>query len=347
MEQELGAARPGWRRRGVLTAGFAGVAAVAAGSAAWMVRRPEATAAAPALPLNTAKITRQTLVDQRTVPGRLAYGAEHQVETPLEGIITWLPEVGSVVERGKVLLRINDLPVLLFFGEIPAYRELTTALKGNDVTQFEQNLKALGYSRFSESAVRRWQEDLGLQASGVVELGRVFYAPGPVRIAGHELVVGQRVSGAVLTFTATARMVTAELKAHEHELAKKGTQVSVALPSGKVVLGKVMAIRPVRDQGEPGQAAGLEVDVSLVDPESVSGVDDGPVNVRLVAGERKDVLVVPVGALLALAEGGFGLEIIDGASSRVVAVEAGLFANGSVEVSGPAIAEGMTVGMAQ
>ena len=87
--------------------------------------------------------------------------------------------------------------------------------------------------------------------------------------------------------------------------------------------------------------------MSLIDPESVSGVDDGPVNVRLVVGERKDVLVVPVGALLALAEGGFGLEIIDGVSSRVVAVEAGLFASGNVEVSGPAIAEGMTVGMAQ
>jgi hypothetical protein len=142
-------------------------------------------------------------------------------------------------------------------------------------------------------------------------------------------------------------MVTAELKAHERELAKKGSQVSVALPSGKVVLGQVMAIRPVPNQAEQGQPQGLEADVSLVDPESVSGIDDGPVTVRLIAGERRDVLVVPVGALLALAEGGFGLEIIDGASSRVVAVEAGLFANGNVEVSGPAIAEGMTVGMAQ
>ena len=41
------------------------------------------------------------------------------------------------------------------------------------------------------------------------------------------------------------------------------------------------------------------------------------------------------------------ISAFDGASTRVVAVEAGLFASGNVEVSGPAIAEGMTIGMAQ
>ena len=115
-------ARPRWRRRGVLAIGFAGVAAAAAGSAAWIARRPEATAAAPAVPLNTAKITRQTLVDQRTVPGRLAYGAEFRVETPLEGIITWLPEVGSVVDRGKASVahqRSAGAPVLRRAARLP------------------------------------------------------------------------------------------------------------------------------------------------------------------------------------------------------------------------------------
>ena len=80
MEQEMGA-RPTWRRRGMLAAAFAGVAVAAAGSAAaWVAGRPKATTAGPQLPLTTAKILRQTLVDQRTFPGRLAYGAERQVE---------------------------------------------------------------------------------------------------------------------------------------------------------------------------------------------------------------------------------------------------------------------------
>jgi hypothetical protein len=66
------------------------------------------------------------------------------------------------------------------------------------------------------------------------------------------------------------------------------------------------------------------------------------------ARERKGVLVVPVGALVALAEGGFGLQVIEaGGANRYLAVTTGLFANGKVEVEGAGLAEGMAVGMAQ
>ena len=54
---------------------------------------------------------------------------------------------------------------------------------------------------------------------------------------------------------------------------------------------------------------------------------------------------MPVAALLALAEGGYGLEIIEGSGSRIVAVETGLFADGRVEVSGDGVSQGATVGM--
>ena len=57
--------------------------------------------------------------------------------------------------------------------------------------------------------------------------------------------------------------------------------------------------------------------------------------------------VVPVGALLALAEGGYGLQVVGGGTPGVIAVTTGLFADGRVEVSGPDLREGMTVGMAR
>ena len=66
--------------------------------------------------------------------------------------------------------------------------------------------------------------------------------------------------------------------------------------------------------------------------------------VRYVVRERKDVLAVPVAALLALAEGGYGLEVVEGGSSRIVAVELGLVSDGQVEVTGDVQAD-MIIGM--
>ena len=69
------------------------------------------------------------------------------------------------------------------------------------------------------------------------------------------------------------------------------------------------------------------------------------VTVRYVARQRPDVLTVPVNALLALSEGGYGLEVVSDSTATVVAVEVGMFADGRVEVAGPGLAEGTTVGV--
>jgi hypothetical protein len=63
--------------------------------------------------------------------------------------------------------------------------------------------------------------------------------------------------------------------------------------------------------------------------------------------QRADVLAVPVTALLALSEGGFGVEVIkpDGTTS-IVAVDTGMFADGQVEINGEGIGEGTVVGAA-
>src|SRR6185437_15579526 len=109
-------------------------------------------------------------------------------------------------------------------------------------------------------------------------------------------------------FTGTARLVTATIKDYERQLAKLGTKVTIALPSGKEVPGTVTAVNtPADDQAAPEPEPTLEVVVAVDDPTQVDGLDDGPAQVQFVAEERKDVLVVQVGALLALAEGGYGV----------------------------------------
>jgi len=371
-----------WRNRLIIMVG-AGLGLTALIVAGAMLRRPAADAPARERP-DTTTITRQTLVDVTTVDGTLAYGPEQPIESRLTGTVTALPAIGATLDRGKVLFRIDDKPVVLLIGTLPAYRTLTAghaaagagkgtgpssgpggeseaavpATTGADVKEFETNLKALGYTGFTvdeqfsqqtAAAVRRWQQDLGLPPTGVVELGRVLYAPAPLRVTKLKSALGAVPNGPVLSCTSTVRLVTAKVPEHDQSLAKVGTKVTVALPTGTEVPGRVQSVRtPDSDQTTTDQEPTLEAVVGLDHPAAVRDLDDGPARVRFVAQERKDVLAVPVGALLALAEGGYGLEAIDDrGGSRILPVSTGLFADGKVEVSGPDIRAAMTVGMAK
>jgi hypothetical protein len=79
--------------------------------------------------------------------------------------------------------------------------------------------------------------------------------------------------------------------------------------------------------------------VTLDPTAGAAGLDAAPVDVQLTRDAATGVLAVPVRALLALAEGGYALEVVDGATTRLVGVETGAFADGYVEVTGD-IADG-------
>jgi multidrug efflux pump subunit AcrA (membrane-fusion protein) len=66
--------------------------------------------------------------------------------------------------------------------------------------------------------------------------------------------------------------------------------------------------------------------------------------VRISLEIRHDRVYEPH-ALLALRKGGFGVEVVDGARTRIVPVRTGMFAAGQVEVSGKGIVAGMRVGV--
>jgi hypothetical protein len=53
-----------------------------------------------------------------------------------------------------------------------------------------------------------------------------------------------------------------------------------------------------------------------------------------------------VNALLALAGGGYAVQVVTGKTSHLVAVTAGMYSNNLVQVSGPGIAVGMRVEVA-
>jgi len=198
--------------------------------------------------------------------------------------------------------------------------------------------------------VKRWQERLGLTRTGVVEAHRVVFAPAPVRVAQRLVRLGASATGDVLAVTGGVRVVTVAASPGETTWATVGTAVTIGLPGGDTTSGRVSAVdlRP----GEGTDAAEtVEVTIAVADQRRLDGLektvrlDAAPVRVTYVVSRRTDVLTVPVTALLALAEGGYGLEVVTGTGSRIVAVEVGLFADGRVEVSGSDLAEGLTVGL--
>jgi peptidoglycan hydrolase-like protein with peptidoglycan-binding domain len=334
----------------------------------------EEPAADSSLPPATAKVRRTTLVETKTVPGTLGYGEPVPVNATGPGVLTWIAPVGSTVKRGEALFKVDERPVVALYGSLPPYRTLGPGTKGRDVRQLERNLAALGYTGFTvddtytsstANAVRRWQANLRLPQTGTVEPGPVLFTPGPVRIAGHSARVGTigREAGEggvpVLSYTATGRLVTVQLEVADRPLAVKGRTVTVTIPGLRPVRGTIAQVgTAITTQGaapEEGAApqstnaatadAVVEVTVAIANQKALGSLDAAPVDVDFVSSKREGVLAVPVVALLALPKGGFGVEVVDGAKTRIVPVKTGMFAAGQVEVSGKGIAAGMRVGV--
>ncbi|MEV6109612.1 peptidoglycan-binding domain-containing protein [Streptomyces sp. NPDC051940] len=340
----------------VATGGAVTVAALGLGGGS-----PSGDGADGGLPPKTAGVTRQTLQDIQTADGELGYGTTTDVASRLAGTLTRVPASGTKVTRGQALYEVDDRPVLLLYGKLPAYRALGRGDEGDDVRQLERNLAALGYTGFTvdeeftyltEQAVKAWQEDLGLPETGALELGRVQYAPRAVRVDSTEAKTGDTTGPGqkVLAYTGTDKSVTAELNTADQRLARKGATVRVLFPDGTAVKGVVAGVTTVLHPADQQTEAETKVEVVVrfadaAGRKAARGFDQAGVHVEFTAGERENVLTVPVAALLALAEGGFGVEVVEGTESRYVPVTTGLFANGRVEVSGDGIAEGTKVGM--
>lgn len=152
----------------------------------------------------TAEVTSRTLTESSTAGGTLGYGSTLELYDRLSGTFTWLPAVGAVIARGGTLFRVNNLPVALMYGPVPAYRTLKEGVsKGPDVAELNENLTALGYDPYgaitagevfgeaTAAAVRRWQKAEGLSETGAVELGRIIFAPGARRVTAVKVALGQ------------------------------------------------------------------------------------------------------------------------------------------------------------
>src|SRR5215211_4059699 len=216
---------------------------------------------ADALPPATATVVRATLTETTTVDGTLGYGPAVALTNRLSGTVTGTAPGGAVVERGQPLYSVHQRPVVLLYGPVPAYRPLQPGVAGDDVRQLEENLRELGYTGFTvdgaytaatAGAVARWQRDLRLPQTGVVELGTVAYLSGPVRIADIELRPGQTASPdvTVLSYTGTVRTVTAAVEASQLPMVGEGAGATVTLPGRSQVPATVVSVGRVATPGD-------------------------------------------------------------------------------------------------
>ncbi|MFG2294517.1 peptidoglycan-binding protein [Streptomyces sp. NPDC048603] len=362
-------ARPGRRRHRTrrptkVTAAVLVLAAAGAGTVAVLAPDRSGSAggkAADGLPPATVEVLRQTLTDTRSADARLGFGTERTAFGRLPGTLTRLPGPGTEINRGQALYAVDNQPVVVLYGSLLAYRALAKGSEGPDVRQLEENLSALGYSGFTPDeeytgatakAVRRWQDDLGLKKTGTVEPGSVVFTADAIRVAGLKAEPGEQTGPgrSVLTYTGTARAVTAELDSSDRRLAEQGGPVKVTLPDGAVVGGTITEVSTVSKPAEGQKKAETKLRVIVVPAgaearEAVRAYDEAGVHVAFTADTRENVLTVPVSALLALAEGGFGVELVKGTTSAYLPVTTGLFAEGRVEISGSGISQGVRVGV--
>jgi hypothetical protein len=349
-------------RRSSAVVGLLAAAALIGGGIAFATLRPrpKPVAAAADPTVTTTTVRKVDLSDTRTVGGTLGYGRSHAVKGTGSGIVTKLPSTGTRVSRGRVLYRVNNQPVVVLYGDTPLFRPIGTAgLTGPDVLELRRNLTALGYHSdaphgdVSEAsllaALKRWQKDLGLPVPGMLQPGQAVVVSGPGRISAVTAQLGDPVEEPLFSISSTTKLVTLAMSPADAGALHTGMAVSITLPNGKVVPGKVSAISPTvtgggtddggADDGD-GNAAQAKETVTVTPNRAVTSYDSATVQVRVTTTARKGVLAVPVGALVALHEGGYALQRPDGS---LIAATAGLFAGGMVEVRGADIAAGTTV----
>ncbi|MGW2230485.1 peptidoglycan-binding protein [Streptomyces formicae] len=351
--------------------------------------------AAPSGPPATAKVQRTTLTDSETVDGNLGFGDATTVQAPAAasgdtgagqngqngqggatgadtsaGTITWLPEAGKVIRRGDPVYRVDQRQVPLLYGSFPLYRTLKDGTEGADVKMLEKNLRALGYTGFTvddtytsdtADAVKKWQDDLNRTETGTVAPGDALVADGARRVADLKTATGAALTGNLLTWTGTERIVSVDLDVQFEDLVQKGTEATVKLPDNSTVQAEVTDVgTPTTSQDNSGDSGSsgsggsgdsnnnqvtLPVELAVKDQKGLGRYQAAAVDVTLKAESHKDVLVVPVNALVAKRGGGYAVEVVSADGTKLVPVKLGMFADSKVEVSGTGIKEGTVVGV--
>ena len=305
-----------------------------------------------AAPPATRPVVREDLSSTTPVDATLGYEWSYAVTGKGGGTLTSLPSQGQVIRPGQVLYRTdNGNPVVLLQGSMPAWRTLDEGVTGQDADQLNHDLVALGYASSSDISTLGWDYFSWETADGVQQmesalgvssppaslpLGSVVFEPEAIRISNVLGGLGGPAVGPVLAATSDQHVVTIPLSTSQESEVAVGDAVSITLPDGASTPGKISSVGTVAS-GTASNAT-IQVTVTLTHPSAAGTLDQAPVTVYITTATVHNVLVVPVGALLAQASGGgYTVEVVGaGNSRRLVPVTVGIFNDnsGRVQVTG-------------
>ena len=310
-------------------------------------------------------------------------GAYTLVDQQPAGTLSELPSPGTVIGRGQALYRVDGQPVRLLYGSQVAWRTLAPGdTDGADVRQLKRNLVALGFTAHgaltvddhfdwaTAIAIEEWQHALGAAETGFLPWGSVAFLPGAVDVTAQRAVPGSPAQPGtpVLDLSSTHLVVSVPLDPSLRQLVHVGDRVQIQLPEGQTTAGRVSQIgaettganaqatpgstsqggstQGAGDSSSPGSPAApatVPVTVSLDRPLDARGLDQVPVEVGITDTVHRNVLAVPVNALLALANGGYAVAVEDHGTRSLIAVTPGIFDGNQVEVSSSRLQPGMLV----
>ena len=305
------------------------LAAVAVTAGCGSGARPAAVEA----PANTQTVQRGALSSMVSIDGTLTYrarrdGSPYVAINQARGVYTKLPVEGDKVACGDVLYRVDDDPVLLLCGTVPAYRDLHTGDRGKDVRELNRTLGVKG-SVFTARTRQKLKR-------AALDLGSAVVLPRAARISKVTAKLGAaaRPGTPVVEATSDTLEVRLNLEPTQRGQVKPGDRARITLPDNTVVEGRVDRVERVARVDDAGNAT-IPAAVSL-DARKLA-LDRAPVQVEIATKGVDGVLSVPVTALVGRSGGGFAVEVVrDGDRRELVAVRLGLFdtANGRVEVEG-------------
>lgn len=363
-----GPGRPHRRRWLIGAAAAVAVAVVALGTTDQLTRSspPKAGGGDNADPTSLIAVTRQGLAAQTRVDATLGYAGSYTVVNQAQGTVTSLPPAGRVVTQGHVLYQVSGQPVVLLYGSTPAYRSLSEGpwasdVTGPDVEELNADLVALGYATSAELSpasdefgywttvgVDRLQAALGVTQNGTLALGQAVFLPTAARVTSVSALLGAAAQAGqpVMSATSTARQISIPLDADQQSEVAVGDHVAITLPNNQITPGVIASVGTVATTPSASSSPIITVLVKPTDPAATGSWDQAPAGVSITTGAVRNVLVVPVDALLALSGGGYAVEVAGGGGIRqLVPVSLGIFddANGLVQVSGPGLSAGRRV----